>query len=437
MFRKILEKAQLTNYRAVAKKDGLLCPSCATRAHLIPASTDEIISCAACGTKASIHEWIPRAGEDIPGNADLPPPGTKITRESPSPGTTVWKIPASGRSGGLLIFAVLWGAIVGVVSGGFLASFLSDGGNSEKAPLWFLIPFFGIFWAVGLGMFYAGFRNKYARHQLVVSDSLVTLRRELFGRTKETSLPASGITSVSQVEFYQQNYQPVHGIEIRGSGGKLRFGSILDGPEKAWLVADLRRTILGPTQPISASEAAPHSVRQSSFSFVIPTSRKGFMLPAILFSAIGITFVTVGIFFMHSRPPQAEIDPTAASAMAHGFRGVSVAFQIMWTAISSLFALGGLTRLVWLWRTRGQELRLEGNDSEVAVRTFAHGLVIKERSYPRTSVTGFRTSVNGSSSGRTKKRIEMFIGNKSETLAHWVDEEKADAFATEARGALG
>lgn len=431
MFRKIVDKAELSHYRSVAKKGGLICPSCSAIARIIPESADQVLTCPACGTKATLHEWAPKEGQPRNGSPDLPPAGTKIVKESNTPGTTTWKIPASGKSGGLLFFAIFWCAITGIVSGGFLMAFLSGEKTSGGLPSWLLIPFFGIFWAVGLGMFYAAFRNKFARHQLTVDGSEVTLRRELFGRTKDITLPVPGITSVSQVQFYQQNYQPVHGIEIRGTGGKIRFGSILTDEEKAWLVADLRRTILSPTLKMAAARQATPAVRQSYFSIVIPHSRRGLLPHAVIMTLMGIGFIAIGIFLLG---PGSH---TKFDVFERMFDGLDLGFRVIWLGMSSLITLGGLTLFGWLLRDKGVETRLEGNDSEIAIRTFKHGLVIKERSYPRASVTDFRTAASGSSNDRIKKRIEMIVGEKAETLAHWVDEEQADGFAAEARAALG
>lgn len=432
MFRKIADNTQLAYYRSIAKKNGLICPSCSAVAKVMPEAPDQVITCSACGTEASLHEWAPTEGSIRTGGADSPPPGTKITKDSPIAGTTVWKIPASGKSGGLLFFAIFWCAITGIVSGGFLTAFLSGEKIKGDFPTWILIPFFSIFWVIGLGMFYAAFRNKFARHQLTVDGNTVTLRRELFGRTKDITLPVSGIRSVSQIQFYQQNYQPVHGIEIRGTVGKIRFGSILTDEEKAWLVADLRKTIQSPDLKAMAATESPPAARQSYFSFVIPHSRKDLLSLAIMLMLIGGVFIAAGIFVIGSGPSSPKPD-----MFERVFDGTVWGFKAIWIGMSSLIALGGMILLGRLLSSRGKETRLEGNDSEIAIRTFKHGLVIKEQTYPRADVSNIRTSASGSSNGRTKKRIEMIVGGKAETLALWVDEEKADAFAAEARSALG
>jgi hypothetical protein len=129
-----------------------------------------------------------------------------------------------------------------VLSTAFLFGLPADG---QKFQPWFLYPFLAVFWAIGLGMLFLALHHKYACYRIRVTRDLVTLRREMFGRVKEKSLDAAQVSSVAQVVFYQQNYQPVYGVEVRGRDGKLRFGATLQEAEKAWLVADVKRTVFG------------------------------------------------------------------------------------------------------------------------------------------------------------------------------------------------
>jgi hypothetical protein len=48
---------------------------------------------------------------------------------------------------------------------------------------------------------------------------------------------------VQKKEFYQKNYRPVYGIEIKASNGKIRFGSALTEEEKSWLCWEIREFI--------------------------------------------------------------------------------------------------------------------------------------------------------------------------------------------------
>ena len=262
------------------------------------------------------------------------------------------------------------------------------------------------------------------------------MRRELFGKTHDKSLPIDSITSITQVEFYQKNYRPVRGIEIRGKHGKLRFGSILSDEEKAWLVADMRRIIPG-TPDQDARPATPRGTRQSFFSFALPKSSSHLWPLAILMTLIGSGFIGVGIFFIDSDTGMTKTSaPHFVKAFDFVFSLVTHNFRLIWTLMNAVLAATGLSLLVWLNRTKNQETRIEATDSEIAIRTTRHGLVLKERLFPRSAVTDIRSSVSGSSNGKPMKRVELIVGNKAEPIARWIDGEKADALVEEVRHAL-
>ena len=200
-----------------------------------------------CGTRASLSECV---SASIPGaakgKAGEPPAGTRIRVAGDAYGGKVWEIPASGKFGFFMLFSLVWLSITAIGSGTFLFMFLSGGKiEGNMPPEWLLIPFFGIFWAIGLGTLYTGLHNMLARHRVSVGGGRLTLRREMLGRVSEKSLSCAGITTLEQREFYKQNDQPVYGIEIKGAEGKIRFGTTLEEAEKAWLVVELTEAALG------------------------------------------------------------------------------------------------------------------------------------------------------------------------------------------------
>ncbi len=434
MFRKVIDQMESANFKARAAKGELACPSCGAKPSHVPAQSGEVIACGTCGIKASAGEWAAKVPADVfPGRADQPLVDTKITRRTDVPGTTVWQIPASGKFGFFLFFGVIWCAITAIVSGGFLLAFLSGKAVEGDFPEWVLIPFFGIFWAVGLGVLYAAFRNKYASHRITADARSVTLVRELFGKFKKKSLPADSIESIAQAVFYQQNYEPVYGVEIRGKRGKLRFGSSLTAEEKAWLVADLRRVVLGD----DAAQAIP-AARQAYFSVTLPQSRKHLWPFAVMMTLMGVGFFFVGIYLIDG----GEARPSGSSpGFLHGidvlFWGLSNSFRTLWIFMSGIMATGGLALMIWMIRTRDRETRVEGTESEISIRSYQRGLILQDRSFPRDSVSDIRASVSGSSNGQPMKRIELIAGNRAEKIASWVDGEKADVMVAEVRGALG
>ncbi|MBK1814594.1 hypothetical protein JIN84_03145 [Luteolibacter yonseiensis] len=411
------------------------CPECGAASGDL---SGQVVRCRSCGTTASIAEWTSSTGRNAAAAAyaasPTPPPESKIARDTDASGGVAWQIPASGSSGGLLFFGIAWSAITAVVSGGFLITILS--GNKIEGgdiPQWWLIPFFTVFWLVGLGMLYAGFRSKYARHRITAGNGRLTLRRELFGRSSEKSLPLESIRSIEQVQFYQQNYEPVFGIEIRAEKGKLRFGSALTDAEKSWMAADLRRVLLKqPAKPAESTDAG--AGRQSYFSIPLPRSR-GQLLP------MGITLLSMGPVFAFVWGALSDGFHPVPRNPEHWFDQIfnlsTGGFQTALILACGVFSLIGLAMIVIEFRSRGIEKRLEGTELEISFRSYRHGRVVKDRTFPRASVTGIRASVSGSSNAKVMKRVDLIAGDTVEKIAWWMDGGLADQFVAEVRSALG
>ena len=430
VFGKIGESLEKAAVRAKMKSGALHCPECGAKPVSLPEERVELMACGKCGTRASLSEWV---AASIPGaakgKAGEPPAGTRIRVAGDASGGKVWEIPASGKFGFFMLFSLLWLSITAIVSGGFLLTFLSGGKIEGNMPEWLLIPFFGIFWAVGLGTLYTGLRNMLARHRVSVGGGRLTLRREMLGRVSEKSLSCAGITTLEQREFYQQNYQPVYGIEIKGAEGKIRFGTTLEEAEKAWLVAELAEAALpkpashasGGADGVVGGVLAPMKVGAAalteSFSAVIPgLGMRGFWA--------GLTFVLVAGGF-------------ASLAFTVMDRESWIGIRGIWLVFNSLFISFGLGMLGNALLGRGKERRIEGNATEISIRTYRNGLILKDKSFLRREVTDIRSSVSGNSNSTTMKRVELIVGDRAEKLASWVDAGEADALVRQVRGALG
>ena len=439
-----MESLEKANVRAKLQNGQLACPDCGAAAGELPKNWDEVMVCAACGARASLTEWA--AGSDADrkiGFANQPPVGTKIRRETVGSDSVIWHIPAVGKFGFFMFFAVFWLLITGAVSGGFLITFLTGGKIEGNMPNWGIIPFFGLFWAVGLGMLYVAFRQKYMRHTITFGSDRITLRKEMFGKSSEKSLAKSSIAAVSQKEFYQQNYKPIYGIEIRGTDGKLRFGSALTADEKAWLVADFNQVLDGGKNSSSQHETdapagtlAPIKVgnRKSVFSVSIPKPGMSAVVGSLVFAIIGVSFVCVGIFLIDGEPMPDDRSGGAItwihSLLANGFRTV-------WTLISSVFAVIGLGMTFSTLREMNKDRRVVGSESEISIRTYRKGLVSDQKSFPREQVHDIRGTESGKSNGSSMKRVELIIGNQTEKIASWIDGDLADQLIREVREALG
>jgi hypothetical protein len=446
MFKKVVETIEKANVRAKLKNGSLACPDCGAPAGELPKNWDEVMVCGSCGARTSLSEWASSSDTGYKvGIADRLPAVTKIRREATNDHQIIWHIPAVGKFGFFLFFAAFWLLITGVASGSFLFAFLTGKEIDGDGPKWVIIPFFGVFWAVGLGMLYAALRQKFLKHTITFSSDHITLRKEMFGKTSEKSLSRSSVSSISQSEFYQQNYKPIYGIEIRGADGKLRFGSALAEEEKAWLIADFNQVLAGPKKiesaQVNSSTAhglAPIRVNapKSSFSVSIPKPGKSAVIGSLVFAIVGIGFVFIGIFLIKGESlPQGHNGSGGIFAwvdflFANGFRTI-------WTLFSSLCAMLGLGMTYSTFRAMGRDQRIEADEKEVSIRTYRKGLILENRSFPRDQVYDIRGTNSGSSNGKTMKRVELIVGNKTEKIASWMDGDLADQLIEGVRDALG
>lgn len=442
MFKKVFESLEKANVRTKLKNGELACPDCGAAAGELPKNWNEVMVCKSCGARASLTEWANGAnsGQSI-GFADRPPANTKIRRETVGQDQVIWHIPATGKFGFLLFFALFWLFITAMVSGGFLIAFFTGGEIEGDMPGWLMIPFFGIFWAVGLGVLYAAFRQKFLNQSITFDRNQITLQKKMFSKTSEKSLAISSIGSIAQKEFYQQNYKPVFGIEIRGKDGKLRFGSDLTAEEKSWLVADFNQVLSGKqtTGFNGTTEGlAPIRVgsRKSVFSVSIPKPGAGALFASLIFTIFGMGFVCIGIFLIEGE--SIPRDQQGAGGLMTWFHFLLAnGFRTIWIMFCSLFVLIGLGMTLSTLRAMKKDRRIEGNEAEISIRTYRNGLILEDRSFPRNQVHDIRGTISGSSNNKSMKRVELIVGDKTEKIASWMDGEMADQMIAEVRAALG
>ena len=448
MFKNLVSTLKGKHLRDLAAKGELVCPECGKNEASILEGEISTLRCDACGVTSLPEEWISAGkGMAFAGDADSPPPATKIVRNDNGAGTITWRIPASGQGCFLLFFSVFWCSITAVVSGGFLLAELSGRmTEGDGFPKWALIPFFAIFWAVGIAVLYAGLRERYARHLLTMDGRSITLRRDFFGHAKDKSIDCGDIESIAQKEFYQQNYKPVYGIEIKGRKSKIRFGTALEMDDKSWLVADLRKVVKAGArgeEPASAQEEAAGQadagIRLSVFSFSLPVSWRSSLPFALTCMVMGSVFVWIGCRFLNPESPDTirGNEPLPFWLLENLFMVITHLFRAIWIAIWTAAVCAGIWMVTKYFSSRHEEIHLEANAVEVAIRRMKHGRVHEERSFPRTEVTGVRSTVSGATGSLVKKRVMLIVGEKSEKIAGWVDAPVADEFVRQVNEALG
>jgi DNA-directed RNA polymerase subunit RPC12/RpoP len=220
-----------------------ICPKCGFKfnpfqGREITSWGDKIV-CQKCGHSLALAEAVKSQAElkVNPAGPFQQPAGSRIERKPVSGTELLFYIPSSGKGGFLLFFAVLWNAISWLI---FLA-FLLSAWNGEGS--WLAMTFLLFFPLIGILLLYIALRVGFSAHLLYLSPDRIRLQRQLFASRKNYDLQTSRVASVRKVEFYQQNYQPVYGIELKSQEGKIRFGSVLTDDEKNWLCWEIREFI--------------------------------------------------------------------------------------------------------------------------------------------------------------------------------------------------
>lgn len=171
-----------------------------------------------------------------------PPPGVGIqVVDSPDDRLVIAIPPGGKRARGIGYFAFAWLAITGPVSCVFLMVDDANWDGGEAPPAIFMIPFFGIFWAVGIGMLIAWVRMRFTQIYLAVEREQFAIQKVLFGRKKLKKIPLDETSHAELVESYQENATPVYAIQMEGVDGKTKFGTGLSYEEKRWLATTINR----------------------------------------------------------------------------------------------------------------------------------------------------------------------------------------------------
>ena len=440
MFRKLTDGLTRSAAQTAARCGRFCCPSCGTPKSTAPTDTQAPVQCEVCACSASLSEWLTRSNQNAASPPATsapasPPPGTRITRRRLPDGTTEWNIPATGKGGFLLVFGTIWTGFITVFTALMVHAQLNGTLRQGHRVVQKFEPgelIILVFWAVGFGLLYAALRAKYATHCISINPTEARLTRRMFGRSSTKSLPRNEIREISRKEFYQQNYTPVYGIEIRAKRGKLRFGSMLDEEEKNWLVAEFQRAVFGgiPATPDHSPELAAASIHatgdSSRFSIDVPGNN------AILFVG-GFLLLVSGFGIAFSFP-----EVRGLLRLRH-----QNAFELFFHGIDSIFFLAALlaaaialTCIVIGIRKLGVVTRIEGGPVQIAIRKYRRNNVIAEEIHPTSSFREIRTYATGNSNGKPMKAVEIVFDRKTVKLRQWIDGGQADAIAANLRSFL-
>ena len=84
-----------------------------------------------------------------------------------------------------------------------------------------------------------------------------------------------------------------------------------------------------------------------------------------------------------------------------------------------------------------RQIRLEGEATQVFLRNYRRGVIVKEQAFSRTAVKGVIASRSGHMNNQEIKKIALIIDNKRIVLTRATAGSVADAWVAEVNRALG
>jgi len=206
------------------------CPFCAA-----DLSGQGLPECAQAGTASdNLDDTFDESGQATQGLPPVPDKSRIKVIEANSNRLVIY-IPGGGKqTAGTGCFAAAWLGFMCLFTPPWVFGMFQKG--NDAPPLYFIIPFLGLFWAIGLGMAFLWLKMKYQRSFLLLQRDRLVLQKVLFNRKSVTETPLTPESRAELVESYQQNDVPVYRIEVQGQTRPAKFGIPLSDPEKDWLV---------------------------------------------------------------------------------------------------------------------------------------------------------------------------------------------------------
>jgi uncharacterized membrane protein len=356
------------------------CPACKAVVPPIRLHPDllweAVVECPQCGHVSPLPSFISPAAkteEERFVESEEPvsqPASTRIVVEDAGSGRR-WEVPAKGGCSFMLVFGTLW-----LTFSTFMAVVVAS-----SADHWIPIAFISVFVLIGLGLLYFALLGSRARHTLELDAVELVHTRRFLGRTKRKAFPRESIRSVKLVVFYEQNYKPIHGIEIMGERRKIRFGSVLTPEEKAWLCQDLRQA-LGLEQ-LPPEEAATSPLKNESENTsgklvmergpghaVIQSRSRTFGTFLLLFGSIFVGIASFMLWGASDGWMPWEEDAVPFFFLANGF-------LLFWCLGVSMCLLIGLGTLVFGWKMRRTVKMLHADQQSLTLIATCGSRVIK------------------------------------------------------------
>jgi hypothetical protein len=221
---------------------------------------DSVVKCDCCGHAMSVLSLMAVAGKTteeriVEGVVPAAQPSTsRITVEQTIAGRT-WHVPAAGGCSGLLAVGLICFLMSAICSVFVAWAWFNTGHRVDPLGVMWLMVLLALLLGAALWLCFTGLDRMRARHSITIGPVEFVHQRRLLGRTTRKSWRRDEVKSVHLVQFYTQDYKPVHGIEVRKGKNCIRFGSALDAMDKAWLCQQLR-VALGLASAITPEQQA-------------------------------------------------------------------------------------------------------------------------------------------------------------------------------------
>lgn len=272
------------------------------------------------------------------------PPGSPVTIQRGSASTTL-EVPPTGLwkgSMGLFFFALFWCGITGTITVAFLA-----GKNFQLA----MIPFFAIFWLIGLGVLAAAINMGRRRVTLTAGRSeLAVVTSGPFGTKRVNILRANIVNITVGASRVEANHRPVLELQVRQATGE-KTGFLLgrDPDELRWIAWELNQAL-----GVTATDPAPPAATLAGFmgrpyagAGPQPAgSLPGKILSLAIFAGLGLLFFW---HFFAGFVPGVHRHSTPPAAMATNRYPSNLPVPSDPTLVFNAFGPGGTFRPTTLW----------------------------------------------------------------------------------------
>jgi hypothetical protein len=284
--------------------------------------------------------------------------------------------------------------------------------------------------AFGLVVLGLSAEKQFAIYQIELDVQFLKWQRNLLGWKTGCKVPRHSIRHISLIRLGRPADETKEGVEIRAGKKRFRFGASLSTQERAGLVHEMRHSVFG--EPVVREAPLSMVALPPRFSFRV-TYRMLHELPfACAAVALGSLFLFVAIRFMRFETLKLESrEPLFFRLLEWIFSIIGNVGFIAVTLIALAILGGGVALIVRAIRKNGREISVDGDESVIVVREFRKGHAGAERVFQRCEVTGLRASIHSQTGGILSKRIELLMGDASETIAAPVHSDEADAILAE------